>query len=496
MTIRNKLILSSGGMLALILLIGAVSFWSLYRWQEAASLVELDRSRTYLVDQIRKGMNQQGNYGISHLSGGPAELVSFWETEKELTFQLIQLRELATRTEEVDHIQGFEETMFELSWVVKGILEGIDSSSSEGDRSHSMERLREISDEIADDVAVLHRYYRRQVDESVSRASEAGNTAAWVIGLGLCLALVQVLALIFVSQVWLVKPIARVGLATARISQGDLETRLDIKSHDEWGTLAHSINEMALSLKNFQLELQTKERLAAVGEVAAYTAHNIRNPLAGIRAAAQVALKALNDSDPSSREVFEDIIGSVDRMERWIKALMNFAAPLDIKRTSSSIGEMIEEISDLLAEKSRKDGVKLLTRIEPDLRPVMIDADLFGQALANIITNGIESGTDRVEISASPNSNSTARPEVQISVRDYGRGIDPEIEPRLFHAFTTNKSGGTGLGLAQAKKIVELHGGKLSIASEPGQGTTVSISISLDEIPSGELSLKTATDLE
>lgn len=481
MTIRNKLILSSSGMLALVLLIGAVSIWSLYRWQEAASLVELDRSRTQLVDQIRNGMNQQGNYGISRLSGGAADLEAFWETEKTLAEQLIQLRELATRTDELDHIQDFEETMVELSWVVKGILEGIDSSSTEPVRNRSMERLREISDEIADDVTVLHRYYRRQVDESVSRATAAGDTAAWVIGFGLCLALVQVLAMIFVSQRWLVKPIAKVGEATTRISQGDLETRLDITTNDEWGALAQSINDMALSLANFQLELQTKERLAAVGEVAAYTAHNIRNPMAGIRAAAQVAMKDLDDSDSSTRDLFEDIISSVDRMERWIKALMNFAAPLEIKKTSSPIGEMIEEITGLLAEKARVENVKLLTNIAPDLQPVMIDVDLMGQALANIITNGIESGTDKVEISTSQNLNSNARREALISVRDFGRGIDPEIEPRIFHAFTTNKSGGTGLGLAQAKKIVELHGGKLAIESEPGRGTLVSISISLDE---------------
>ncbi len=465
----------------MVMSIGVASIWSLIRWQEAASLVELDRSRTYLVDQLRRGMNRQVNYGSSHLSGGEAELALFLETEIELATELVELKKLANRPEESDHIQGVEETMNELTWVVQGILEGIDSSSTRSVVVSSLERLQEISDEISDDVAVLHRYYRRQVDESVARATTAGKNASWVIGISLGVALLQVLSMIFISQFWLVKPIAKVGLVTRQISQGDLETRLDLATADEWGALAQSINDMALSLTNLQLELQTKERLAAVGEVAAYTAHNIRNPLAGIRAAAQVALSELSDADSSNREVFEDIIGSVDRMERWIKSLMSFAAPLELKRSNCSIGKLIKEISSLLAEKARADQVKLIIVSDVEQTQVMIDEDLFGQALANIITNAIESGSDRVEIGSAINTVSTSRPELKITIKDFGRGIDPEIEPRLFHAFTTNKSGGTGLGLAQAKKIVELHRGKLSIASEPGAGTLVCITLFLDK---------------
>jgi signal transduction histidine kinase len=226
-------------------------------------------------------------------------------------------------------------------------------------------------------------------------------------------------------------------------------------------------------LRATQRQLGAAERLAAIGEVSATVAHGIRNPLANIRAAAQVALEATADPPVVTRHL-ASITAEVDRLGRWLRALLDAARPFELQRGPADLDAVVEQALGALAARVSEGRIRLTRRLAPDLPKLLADEVQLQQAVLSVLENAVEAlppgGT--LEVATARGG---APGTVEVTVRDDGAGIPAERLARVFEPFFTTKGRGTGLGLAIARKVVEGHGGTIAIDSRPGAGTRVTM---------------------
>ncbi len=249
----------------------------------------------------------------------------------------------------------------------------------------------------------------------------------------------------------------------------------------------HTLKRVNQELRDAQSRLIEAERFAAIGELSALVAHGIRNPLAGIKAAAQYAELDL-PAEHALRENLVDIITEVDKLEGRIKALLDFARPFEPHPTPCDVGQIVQDALTSLRTQITAQGIAVKSEIDPSLPAVQLDYAQIEQVLLALMSNAIEAMPrgGHLTVSATPTPD---HQRLRLVVADTGPGIHPEQIPHLFDLFVTAKPSGTGLGLAFAKKIVELHGGRISAASQLALGSRFTIELPLgarsvrDEVP-------------
>lgn len=284
---------------------------------------------------------------------------------------------------------------------------------------------------------------------------------------------------------WMLRPIEAIRGATEQIAAGNLDFRLEETSSDELGSLTREVNHMAGALSIAQKQLQHKERMAAMGEMVSVVAHNIRNPVAGIRATAQTCL---HDFDPDSEAYRQQqrIIQAVDSLEQWLKELVHLNRPIELQLELTNVDELVGDLEHIFQPMGQRKNVAI--RYTPD-RPrqtIAIDRQHFIQALASILDNAIESAPagSSVDILAGPCTHDNQGFFIEIA--DQGQGVPEALRSRIFEPYFSTKLGGTGIGLSMALKIVEAHSGRLTIGrtngTAGGGGATFRI-----EIPAAEL---------
>ena len=333
----------------------------------------------------------------------------------------------------------------------------------------------------ADAAQRLKRYYHAQVKRlrESARFVNRLSTGLFVAIVGLVLA--GMTAYFAAIRVWLVRPLQAIGRATGVISTGDLAHRVPVTGRDEFGNLAQSINSMAASLAENQRRLLAAERFAMVGEMSAYVAHNIRNPLASIRTTAQADMLDLPAEDPH-RGSFRDIVTATDRLESWVGDLLRFSSPVTLQCTLESVNDLVGRCADLARAQMTQRGLHLDLALAPALAPVSVDRNKIEQVVSVLLGNAMDAspagGTIRVSsLVRRPNH----VPRACIRVEDQGKGIPKEHLGKLFTLFATSKKSGTGLGLALAQKIVTAHDGTITVDSKEGEGTAVEISLPVAE---------------
>lgn len=248
-----------------------------------------------------------------------------------------------------------------------------------------------------------------------------------------------------------------------------------VQNAHSYRALVHANQE----LRAAQSRLIEAERLAAIGELSAAVAHGIRNPVAGIKAAAQFANMELAADHPL-RENITDIIGEADRLEDRIKTLLDFAKPFEPHTVPCRIEPIVGDALSSLRTQMAARAIAVLTELDPALPEVRVDYAQIEQVLLALLSNAVEAMPrgGHIALTARP-SQEGAR--VRIEVADNGPGIPADQLSRIFKLFFTTKSSGTGFGLAVAKKIVERHGGTIGVQSTVGEGTRFII-----ELPVGE----------
>jgi signal transduction histidine kinase len=251
-----------------------------------------------------------------------------------------------------------------------------------------------------------------------------------------------------------------------RLAAGALaETESSLRERTE--ELRHSHAELRL----VQDELVTKQQLAAVGELAAAIAHEVRNPLAVIvNAVAGLRRVGLGEGD---RTMLLDIVEEeAARLNHLVTDLLRFARPVNVQRSATSLAELARR-SEVL---KRQPGVELVIDEAPAARTVLVDPGLFRLVFDNLIDNACQamSGGGRLDVIVRPEE-VDAEPCVRIVLRDSGDGMDATVLARAQNPFFTTRPSGTGLGLPIVQRIVEGHGGRLILESQPGRGTTVTL---------------------
>jgi two-component system sensor histidine kinase HydH len=232
-------------------------------------------------------------------------------------------------------------------------------------------------------------------------------------------------------------------------------------------------------IQHLKKEIERSQRLASIGKLAAGVAHEIRNPLSSIKGFATY-FKERYHKVPEDQKTAEIMIQEVERLNRVITQLLEFARPMDIHSKPTSFQVLVQDSLKLVeGDLSRKD-LKVNILIPSDIPEIMIDPDKFKQVLLNLFLNAVDAmekdGTLSVEV-----GRDEAPRGIRITISDTGRGIKEEDLPHIFDPYFTTKSSGTGLGLAIAHKIIESHGGKISVHSRAEMGTHVTISLPASE---------------
>jgi two-component system nitrogen regulation sensor histidine kinase GlnL len=233
-----------------------------------------------------------------------------------------------------------------------------------------------------------------------------------------------------------------------------------------------------------------RQRLSAYGTIAAGIAHEVRNPLGGIRGAAEIL--ASRTDVPKLRDAAQLIVREVDRIRTLVDDLMVFHQGEALNLEPTNIHRVLDDVLELLSMDPLAAGVKLSRSFDPSIPDLRADPDRLIQVFLNLGRNALQAlegkGTLTVETRISldqrlPSSEGTSLLTVQVCLIDDGPGIQPEVLEQLSTPFYTTRRGGTGLGLALSRHWVARHGGALRIESEPGEGTRARVLLPFDGPP-------------
>jgi signal transduction histidine kinase len=262
------------------------------------------------------------------------------------------------------------------------------------------------------------------------------------------------------------RPVATLQEGARRLAAGRLDTRIEIDTPDEFGTLARQFNAMTASLEEHQEKLVESEKLAGIGRLAAGVAHEINNPLAVILGYTRLLGKKASGSLAEDLRIIED---EAIRARDIVEGLLDLSRPLPPSRERVDLRATCDEVVSRL----REAGV--LTGVTVDVEgtgTVPGHPAKLRQVVLNLVRNAAEAagpdGTVRVGVSGDGAS-------VRVAVVDSGPGLDPAAEGRLFEPFFTTKDRGTGLGLALSRAIARAHGGDVEAASAPGGGAVFTL---------------------
>jgi PAS domain S-box-containing protein len=222
---------------------------------------------------------------------------------------------------------------------------------------------------------------------------------------------------------------------------------------------------------HLELRLQQSEKMAAIGELSTYIAHEIRNPLFSLGGFANALLRSphLNDQD---RKKVRIILEESKRLDSIVNRIINFTRPMNAKSTVVDLNGVVTETMDILGLGLGREGIDLDLRLREELPMVRADAELIKRCLISLVKNALESMADGGRLTLVTDMD---RRYVILRVTDTGRGIPENVLPQVFNPFFSTKHESPGLGLAMTKKIMEDLGGAVTLTSTVGQGTSVAL---------------------
>jgi two-component system sensor histidine kinase HydH len=222
------------------------------------------------------------------------------------------------------------------------------------------------------------------------------------------------------------------------------------------------------SLSEAEAAMRRSERLAALGQLSAGLAHELRNPLGTIKASAEMLTRSLTPENEVAREVAGFISCEVDRTNLLVTRFLEFARPLKLQLAPVELTHALDSAVANLERSSPRYDVAVYKNYAPEIGPLSLDADLMERVFYNLLLNAAQATPAGGAITVKTR---LAGDTAEISVIDRGHGIEPKDRESIFNPFFTTKPEGVGLGLAIVSKIVDEHGGKITVESEPGKGS-------------------------
>ena len=276
------------------------------------------------------------------------------------------------------------------------------------------------------------------------------------------------------------RPISRLKDMMVKVQKGNLHTQLSVKKHDEIGNLTESFNLMVKNLEEankkieelFSKQMEKAGHLASIGELAAGLAHEIKNPIAGMKGALEIINQKADPSDPN-REIFTEMLLQIDKINKIIHDLLSYARPKEMKKVAVDPNEAINNAIKFARTQISDKEIDIQFKSLSNGTLALIDADKIQEVMLNLMVNSISAIHSKGRISIELHEKS--QKELEILFSDDGMGIKEEHLSQIFNPFFTTKSRGTGLGLSICKKIIEAHNGSIEVSSKPKEGTTFSI---------------------
>ncbi len=328
-------------------------------------------------------------------------------------------------------------------------------------------------------------YYLILLVPVVAAATTLGALGAALVTLGACGAYLSFLAFIDWEQFVLLPDDARELMLrvlflclTSYLTYQLVETnRLQARRYQ---TVAEQLAQANRDLQRAEAAVRRSERLAALGQLTAGLAHELRNPLGTMKASAEVLAKNVPPENEVAHELAGYIAAEVDRLNSLITRFLDFARPLELKRRATEITEVIDRAIEQLHRHQPQLDVTVFKNYSPDVPLVPIDGQLVERVFYNLLENAAQATPPGGTITVKTRP---VKGGVEIAVIDRGSGIPPEHLESIFNPFFTTKSGGTGLGLAIVSKIVDEHGGRMAVESEVGQGTVFRVVLPAETEP-------------
>jgi signal transduction histidine kinase len=469
-TFQRKLLLGFSLMVLPALLVGAEAIRSNVLERRALQALGQSMARTRTYAELETAMFDQSDIIWRYLTGlDPTarnefrlagQVVDFWQ----------QRWAAELRPEEMGLADGVRGIQQQIQTVAESVFRLFDSGQRQA--AFTMAQ-RELKGRLLPALTQMNReIYRRARESSVrgaySRLEEILASQERVLLMIVVLSLAGGLLGSWLISRSLARPINELTGAMAVVGAGQLDHPITPRSRDEIGALAGAFGRMTDNLRQSRAALVQSEKLASIGEMAAAVAHGLRNPLASLRAAAQMVRQ--HPEAPSSREHLDAIIEEVDRLDRRISHLLSFSRPAPFHPLQENVSRLVEGLLPAFSQLLRERGIELQLDLPGTLPEVRVDPMQLEQALVEIVSNALDAmpSGGRLRIAASVDSPGAGSGNVTVEVADTGPGIPDHVLPSVCEPFFTTRQEGTGLGLAIAKRYVEQNGGRLEITSRPG----------------------------
>jgi signal transduction histidine kinase len=471
-SLKNLLFLHEVAILFLVAVTGLIGGLSAYFWQQNSAESVRINGMVYLTEQIRGELYAQIQEMIrARVLEDTRAFEAYPEYSRSISERFNELRR-HSRTRDTDH------AIQELNQSYREIQRDMNNIFTNPYIADQFARIQILNPAFAQQMVgkfenrysafkLLLTNHHKKLDEALKMWTKF---APFIIPIPLIIAFIIVIYTRQVMRTGFIKPIAKVMFGAGEISQGKLEYHIEEEGVEEVSDLANAINKIAIELAENREALIENERQAALGSLVPVVAHNIRNPLASIRATAQLLEHAENKEEINESK--QAIIETIDRLERWVSSLVSYLHPLKPNLVEAKVANLVDAALGLLINKIIEKKIEIIKIGWEIAQPLRVDPDLMEQALYTLLANAVDaspvSSTIKISLIHSEDY-------IEIHILDSGPGLPFEPKPRNFEPGPSTKRYGTGLGIPIAFKICQKHGWNLKFNVIEGQGTEVII---------------------
>ncbi len=443
-----------------------ITYRSLQRLDKRLSFVELADDLTKNILEMRR---LEKNYFLYHDRTSLAEAVDYVHRIEDLNQVLRkEILELVGSTTLV----AFQRNLREYDQILEDLLKGgPQDPARENELRTTGRRLYEFTKEVVREERL-----------------EIGLRLYWYQKLSLgSIIFITVFAGISYYLVYMhvVVPLGQIEATTRKIAHGDFTFIPEVRSQDEVGTCVGAFNRMVKELQENQDMLVQTKKLAALGTVTSGVAHELNNPLNNISTSCQIVMEELNSPDRDYlRKLLGNIMSQTDKARDIVRNLLEFSRERVFTLEPVKLGDLIHDTFDLI-QSDIPSNVEIEIQVRDDIPDLMVDRIRVQQALLNLILNGMQAMPDGGKLTVRTWQDDAS---VSIDISDTGIGIPAEDLPRIFDPFFSTKDvgKGTGLGLSVSYGIIDKHGGRITVRSVPGRGTTFTIVLPTDKKGTGQ----------
>lgn len=471
-SISNLLLMHELAFICLVTITAIICGLSAYFWQKhSAESIRINELLS-VTEQVRGSLFRQIQAAIRvRVLEDPKSLDAYTEYSRRIDKKYNRLRTLSKDRAEDMHIQNMHASYREIQRDMNKIF-------TDPYISDVRVRMKILDPRFAESMVDKFEHQYEAFREWLLSELEAldktrefwAKYAPFIIPLPIFLAMILPLAARSTLKRGFVEPMSDVMEGAQMFAEGNLRHQIPQHGVDEVRKLAESINLMASDLEQSRDALVQSEKQAALGALVPVVAHNIRNPLASIRATAQV-LEDVEDEE-ELHESKQAIIDTIDRLGRWVNALVSYLHPLKPNKRQVELYQLLDSPLQLLKDKIEQKQIQVTLDCQEEGWPVLVDPDLMEQALYGLMANAIDASDKeaRLMITADYNDN-----EATIYLEDEGGGLPFIPKAGNLEPGPSTKRLGTGLGIPIAYKICQTHGWNIEFEIDKNKGTKIII---------------------